>query len=99
MPALDAPVGGSSGVYTLSVESAEAPGAALRTATGPAVTARESTVLALVAAGWTNQEIASEPVVSVHTVKKHVQNLFRKFGVTNRTGLVAAAELSCRTRH
>lgn len=48
------------------------------------LTRREAEVLRLVAARRTNKEIAAELVVSVHTVERHVQNAYRKVGVTSR---------------
>ena len=48
------------------------------------VTRRELEVLALVAAGRTNQQIADELVISVKTAGIHVSNLLRKLGVANR---------------
>jgi LuxR family maltose regulon positive regulatory protein len=55
------------------------------------LTERELEVLHLVAAGWTNQEIADELVISVRTVKKHVENIHGKLGVRNRTEAGARA--------
>ena len=52
---------------------------------------RELQVLRLVAAGWLNQEIAGKLVISVRTVKKHVQNIHGKLGVRNRTEAGARA--------
>jgi DNA-binding CsgD family transcriptional regulator/tetratricopeptide (TPR) repeat protein len=49
------------------------------------LTAREAQVLALVATGKTNREIASTLVISEHTVARHVQNIFTKLGVSTRT--------------
>jgi DNA-binding CsgD family transcriptional regulator len=49
------------------------------------LTAREAEVLALVATGKTNREIASTLVISEHTVARHVQNIFTKLGVSTRT--------------
>jgi DNA-binding CsgD family transcriptional regulator len=52
---------------------------------------RELEVLRLVAAGKTNRQIASELVVSEHTVARHVQNIFAKLGVSSRTAATAFA--------
>ena len=46
------------------------------------LTARQVEVLALVAAGKANREIAAELVVSEHTVRRHLQNIFHKIGVS-----------------
>jgi ATP/maltotriose-dependent transcriptional regulator MalT len=50
------------------------------------LTAREIEVLALVAAGKTNQEIAAVLVLSKHTVRRHLQNIYSKLGVSSRAG-------------
>jgi LuxR family transcriptional regulator, maltose regulon positive regulatory protein len=50
---------------------------------------REAQVLELVAGGDTNKEIATELVVSVHTVERHLQNAYRKIGVRNRSDAAA----------
>jgi DNA-binding CsgD family transcriptional regulator len=55
------------------------------------LTPRELQVLRLVAAGKSNREIASELVVSEHTVARHVQNIFPKLGVSSRTAAGAFA--------
>jgi DNA-binding NarL/FixJ family response regulator len=56
---------------------------------GPALdaglTPRESQVLAHVAYGLSNDEIAQSLEISVETVKEHVQNLLRKLAVNDRT--------------
>jgi DNA-binding CsgD family transcriptional regulator len=55
------------------------------------LTPRELEVLRLVAAGRTNRQIASELVVSEHTVARHVQNIFTKIRVSSRTAATAFA--------
>jgi LuxR family maltose regulon positive regulatory protein len=52
------------------------------------LTRREIDILALMATGKSNQEIAAECVLSLHTVKKHVVNILSKMGVNNRTQAV-----------
>ena len=46
---------------------------------------REREVLALVALGMTNREVADELYLSVDTVKTYVKRLYSKMGVSNRT--------------
>jgi len=43
----------------------------------------------MLAAGQSNQNIASRLVVSLDTVKKHVSHLLGKLGASNRTEAVA----------
>lgn len=49
------------------------------------LTRREREVLTGVARGLTNRQIAEELFMSVHTVKLHIANILRKFGLPNRT--------------
>jgi DNA-binding CsgD family transcriptional regulator len=55
------------------------------------LTGREVEVLALVATGKTNREIAAALVISEHTVARHVQNILAKLGVSSRTAASAFA--------
>jgi DNA-binding NarL/FixJ family response regulator len=55
------------------------------------LTARELEVLRLLAAGKSNREIASELVISDHTVRRHLQNIFRKLDVSSRAAATAFA--------
>jgi ATP/maltotriose-dependent transcriptional regulator MalT len=52
---------------------------------------RERQVLALLAAGKSNRQIADELVVVLDTVKKHVGHILDKLGAANRTQAVARA--------
>jgi LuxR family maltose regulon positive regulatory protein len=52
---------------------------------------REYEVLRLIADGSSNREIAEILIVSLGTVKKHLNNIFGKLGVTTRTQAVAQA--------
>lgn len=52
---------------------------------------RELEVLGLLASGHTNQAVADDLVIAVSTVKKHVNNIFGKLGVANRTQAINRA--------
>ncbi|MEK6575158.1 MAG: response regulator transcription factor [Chloroflexota bacterium] len=54
-----------------------------------ALTEREEAVLALVAEGKSNAQIAAVLNLSENTVKFHLRNLYTKLGVTNRTEAAA----------
>lgn len=55
------------------------------------LTGREAEVLALVAAGRSNREIAASLVLSPKTVARHLSNIFAKLGVSSRTQAAAYA--------
>ncbi len=55
---------------------------------GP-LTAREREILALIAQGARDKDIADRLVLAESTVKKHVQNILRKLDARNRTEAVA----------
>ena len=52
------------------------------------LTAREHDVLALVADGLGNRDIAGRLAISEHTVKFHLASIFGKLGVSTRTEAV-----------
>jgi DNA-binding CsgD family transcriptional regulator len=56
------------------------------------LSSREVEVLRLVAAGWSNQQIADELVISLNTIRRHVSNVFDKTGVANRAQATAYAK-------
>lgn len=57
------------------------------------LTKRELEVLSLVLNGYTNEEISRELFISLATVKSHLNKLFKKFDVTNRTSLSRRVQL------
>ncbi len=54
-----------------------------------ALTVTERRILCGVAAGFSNAEIAEGSSIAVSTVRKHLENTYRKLGVTNRLAAVA----------
>ena len=55
------------------------------------LTSRESEVLHLVAQGATNETIAEQLVITIGTVKSHINHILRKLNAHNRTEVVARA--------
>ena len=53
---------------------------------------RERDVLALIASGATNREIAERLYLSPHTIKEHTSAVYRKLGVRNRAEAVQRAQ-------
>ena len=53
------------------------------------LTITERRILCDVAAGLSNAEIAEDYSVAVSTVRKHLENAYRKLGVTNRMAAIA----------
>ena len=54
---------------------------------------RETQVLTLIASGNSNQQIAEQLFISLHTVKTHIRRIHGKLGVERRTHAVAKARL------
>jgi LuxR family maltose regulon positive regulatory protein len=55
---------------------------------------RELEVLKLIALGSSNQQIAEQLFISLHTVKTHARRIHSKLGVERRTQAVAKAKAS-----
>jgi DNA-binding NarL/FixJ family response regulator len=70
---------------------ADAPGAQQELEEALGLTAREAEVLALMARGLTNREIADELVISVKTAGVHVSHILSKLDVPNRLEAAAIA--------
>lgn len=61
----------------------------VRLAMAKPLTARELEVLELIIEGLTNREIASQLHISINTVKKHINHIFGKLDVRNRSQAIA----------
>jgi DNA-binding CsgD family transcriptional regulator len=60
-------------------------------ASAPVLTRREQEILALLADGFGNKQIAARLGISTNTVKTHLELLFDKLDVSSRTEAVTAA--------
>jgi LuxR family maltose regulon positive regulatory protein len=58
---------------------------------GGEITRREEEILALIAAGYSNQEIANELFLSLNTVRRHVYHIFNKLDAQSRVQAVNIA--------
>jgi pimeloyl-ACP methyl ester carboxylesterase/DNA-binding CsgD family transcriptional regulator len=58
------------------------------------LSAREVEVLRLIASGKSNRQIANGLSISIHTVNRHVSNIYTKIQVTNRAGATSYAARS-----
>jgi DNA-binding NarL/FixJ family response regulator len=70
--------------------STTAPPVATRGQRGLGLTEREMQVVRLAAEGKTNREIAEVLILSDKTIKRHLDNVFAKLGVSSRTAAAAA---------
>jgi DNA-binding NarL/FixJ family response regulator len=75
----------------LLAAAAQAPAAAAGTPLPDGLTAREGEVLALIADGLANREIARRLYISEVTVKSHINRIFAKTGVRDRAQAVQYA--------
>lgn len=60
----------------------------------PLITRREKEILALIAEGLTNAEIAGKLFISIPTVNTHRKSLLEKFEVKNTALLISKASKS-----
>lgn len=56
------------------------------------LTGRENEILACIIQGYSNKEIADKLFVSENTVKKHLNNIYSKLGVSRRTQAISKAK-------
>ncbi|MBL8309957.1 MAG: response regulator transcription factor [Burkholderiales bacterium] len=83
---VSAPPDGSDGVAARAAPNAPFP------ANDLGITPRELEMLALIAAGLSNKEIAARAFVSENTVKTHLSRVFDKLGAKRRTQAVQRAK-------
>src|SRR5579884_366730 len=76
--------------FSTGLESGSGPGAAKGRERSPLST-REREIVALVAQGYKNKEMAEKMFISEQTVKNHLHNIFDKLGVSDRLELALYA--------
>jgi DNA-binding NarL/FixJ family response regulator len=87
---LDAALRAVAAGLTVRPPAAPQPGfAAMPEETWPALTPREVEVLTALADGLANKSVARRLGISPHTVKFHIESLFRKLGAATRAEAVA----------
>ncbi len=68
-----------------SLAGAEAPQAEREEGGNEVLTGREMEIMQYLAQGRSNAQIAEALFISLNTVKRHIQNIYRKLGVSNKT--------------
>ncbi len=63
------------------------------------ITSREKEVVELVVQGLSNNEIAQKLFISFHTVRRHLNNIYRKCGVSERSEFMAAINKLSSSQH
>lgn len=58
------------------------------------LTNQEQKVLKLLVEGLSNREIAEKLCLSIHTIKTHIEHIYKKLGVSNRVQVAAIAYIS-----
>jgi LuxR family transcriptional regulator, maltose regulon positive regulatory protein len=76
--------------FTVAQSAAES--AVASSGAGNGLSLRELAVLRLIAQGCSNQEVAEQLFISLHTVKTHARRINGKLGVSRRTQAVAKAK-------
>ena len=65
---------------------------------GSTLTSREAEIAQLVSEGFPNRAVADQFGLSVGTVKIHLHNIFRKLGISKRTGLMQSLIINRRSQ-
>lgn len=73
--------------YLIHLQQKNVPSSDLQKMNNTPLTNRESEVCGLILNGYTNDEIAEKLIISINTVKRHIQNIFRKLDVKSRSQL------------
>jgi DNA-binding CsgD family transcriptional regulator len=86
---------GTHGAASMLVLELDTPASATAPLRRAGLTEREIDVLRQVEHGRTNIEIAAKLGISAQTVRAHLEHIFRKLGVTNRTAAVTEMRQRC----
>src|SRR5690606_42924 len=82
---------GAPGEYLFRLSDTESPSDAQRLQSALGLTARESEVLLWIAQGKSNRDVATILNCSPRTVNKHLEQIYSKLAVDNRTAAAMAA--------